>query len=90
MRKTDYNAKIYEIENKITNHKHDEYTTTPEFNKLTADACNARLATANLKIKTDFDARWSGLNRKITENKLDHVLAKSELNKLKTFDFGDF
>ena len=46
----------------MTNNKHDEYITTPEFNKLTADAFNARIAQANLITKTDFDARLSGLN----------------------------
>ena len=34
-KKTDYNTKINEIENKITtDHDHDKYITTPEFNKL--------------------------------------------------------
>ena len=90
VKKADYDAKVTEIENKITNHKHDEYITTPEFNKLAADVFNVRIAQANLITKTDFDARLSGLNRKITKNKSDHVLVKNELNKLKTFDFGYF
>ena len=35
-KKTDYNAKINEIKNKIiTDHDHDKYITTQEFNKLT-------------------------------------------------------
>ena len=33
VKKTDYNIKIKEIEDKFPNH--DKYTTTPEFNKLT-------------------------------------------------------
>ena len=90
VKKTDYNAKITEIENKITNHKHDEYITTPEFNKLASDAFNARIAQANLITKTDFDGKLSGLNRKITKNKSDHLLVKNELFKLNTFDFGHF
>ena len=90
LKKTDYNTKIIEIENKITNHKHDEYITTPEFNKLAVNTFNARIAQANLITKTDFDAKLSGLNRKITKNKSDHLLFKNELNKLKTFDFGYF
>ena len=32
---TDYNTKINKIESKITDHNHDKYVTTPEFNKLT-------------------------------------------------------
>ena len=34
VRKTDYNTKISEIENKITDHDHDMYITTQEFNKI--------------------------------------------------------
>ena len=38
VKKTDYNTKITEIENKITtNHDHDRYVTTQEFNKLTSE-----------------------------------------------------
>ena len=37
VKKTDYNTKINEIKNKITDHNHDKYITTQEFNKLTAD-----------------------------------------------------
>ena len=33
--KTDYNTKINEIKKKITDHDHDKYITTSEFNKLT-------------------------------------------------------
>ena len=64
--KTDYNTKVTEIENKLTNHNHDKYIDTQEFNKLAADVFNARLAQANLITKTDFDAKLSNLNRKIT------------------------
>ena len=90
VKKTDYNTKINEIENNIANHKHDEHISTPEFNKLSDDAFNARIAQANLITKTDFDAKLSGFNRKITKNKSDHVLVNNKLNKLKTFDFAYF
>ena len=53
--KTDYDTKVKEIEKKLTNHKHDEYITTPEFNKL-------KLAQANLVTKTDFNNKLSNLN----------------------------
>ena len=56
VKKTDYNTKVTEIENKLNNHNHDKYITTPEFNTLAADVFNARLAQANLITKTDFDA----------------------------------
>ena len=55
--KTDYNTKITEIENKLNNHNHDKYITTPQFNTLAADVFNARLSWANLVPKTDFDAK---------------------------------
>ena len=34
VKKTDFNTKINEIEKKLTDHKHDKYITTSEFNKL--------------------------------------------------------
>ena len=49
--------KINEIEKKITDHNHDKYITTPEFNKLTAENFAARLvrlAKANLVNKNQF------------------------------------
>ena len=80
------NTKISELENKLTEHNHDKYITTPEFNTLAASVFNARLAQANLITKTDFDAKLSSLNRKITSNKTKHLLSENELKKLKTFD----
>ena len=58
---------ITEIENKLNNHNHDKYITTPEFHTLAADAFNARLA--NLVTKTIFDNTVSSLNSKITANR---------------------
>ena len=104
LKKTDYNTKLLklkrnllviiikttEIEKKLTDHNHDKYITTPEFNTLAADVFNARLAQANLITKTDFDAKLSSLNRKITSNKSKHLLVENELKKLKTFDLSYF
>ena len=75
---------------KITDHNHNKYITTREFNTLAADIFNVRLAETNLMTKTDFYAKLSRFNRKITENKSKNVLAESELNKLKTFDSSYF
>ena len=83
LKKTDYNTKVTEIENKLNNNNHDKYIDILEFNKLAADVINARLAQANLITKTDFDAKLSSLNRKITQNKSKHLLVENELNKLK-------
>ena len=60
-KKTDYDTKISELEKKLTDHNHDKYITTPEFNTLAASVFNARLAQANLITKIDFDAKLSSL-----------------------------
>ena len=67
--KPDYNTKITEIENTLTDHNHDKYITTPEFNTLAEDVFNARLAQANLIRKTDFDNTVPSLNNEINVNK---------------------
>ena len=90
VKKTDYDTKVTEIENKLNNHNHDKYITTPEFNTLAADVFNARLAQANLITKTDFDFKLSRINREVTKNKTENLLVKNESNKLKTFDSSYF
>ena len=42
--KTNYDTKISELEIKLTDHNHDKYITAPEFNTLSADVFNLRLA----------------------------------------------
>ena len=64
VKKTDYNTKINEIEKKLTDHNHDKYITTPEFNKFTAEVFDARLARANLITRKDFDNELISLNKK--------------------------
>ena len=75
--KTDYNTNITQIEKKLTDHNHDKYITTLEFNTLAADVFNERLAQANLVKKADFDAKLSSFNRKITVNHSKHLLVKN-------------
>ena len=54
-KKTDYNTKISELENKVTtDHDHDKYFTTQEFNRLTSEKFTARLKRANLASKNDI------------------------------------
>ena len=77
LKKTDYDTKINEIEKKITDHKHDKYIATPEFNKLTAENFATRLAQENLITKRDFDAKLSSLNRKISSNKTRDLLIEN-------------
>ena len=88
--KPDYNTKVADIENKLTNHNHDKYIDTQEFNNLAADVFNARIAQAKLIPKTEFDSKLSNLNRKNTSNKSKHLLVENELNKLKNFPFDLF
>ena len=66
VKKTDYNTKVTEIQNRLNNHNHDKYVDTLEFYKLAVDVFNARIAQASLVTKTDFDAKLLSLNRKIT------------------------
>ena len=77
VKKTDYNTKITEIENKLTDHNHDKYIDNSEFNKLAADAFNARLAQAKLITKMEFDSNLSSLNRNITSNETKHLLVEN-------------
>ena len=57
------------LKKKITDHSHDKYITTLEFNKLTAEHFATRLVLANLVTKTDFHNKLINLNKKVTSNK---------------------
>ena len=50
-KKTDYDTKISELEKNLTDHNHDKYITTAEFNTLPADVFNARLAQCKINKK---------------------------------------
>ena len=76
VKKTNYDTKISELENRFTDHNHDKYITTPEFNTLSAGVFNARLAQGNLITQTDFDVKLSGLNRKLLQIKQNVYLLK--------------
>ena len=69
VKRTDYNAKVNEIEKKVTDHNHDKYVTTPELNTLTAENVAARLAQANLVTNTNFYIKIMSLNNTIGSNK---------------------
>ena len=76
MTKTNYNIKINEVEKKVSDHNHDKYITTPEFNNLAAGVFIARFATANLVAKTDFNTKLQELNKKLTQTKQNICLLK--------------
>ena len=69
VKKTDYNTKISEIDNKVNDHVHDKYITTSAFNNLTASIFNARLTQTDLVTKTDFDAKLKKISDRVTSNK---------------------
>ena len=75
VKKTDYDAKILDIENKVSDHDHD---------------FKARLAQANTLTKIQFDAKLKNLNQKINSNKTKHLLVENELKKLQKFDLSYF
>ena len=75
-KKTDYDTKVNEIEKKITNHKHDKYITSPEFNKLTGENFAARLAHANLVTKTILIINCQVLIEKLLQIKKSIYLLK--------------
>ena len=81
VKKTDYDTKISEIEEKVSDHNHGKYITTPEFNILAAMVFNARLAQAGLVTKTDFDAKRKIVDKKTNSNKRKHLLVETEFKK---------
>ena len=54
LKKTDYNTKINKIQNKISDHDHDKYIGTQEFNRLSSENFTTRLKEANLARKNDI------------------------------------
>ena len=86
VKKADYITKISQLAKTLTDHNHDKYITTPEFNKLTVENFVARLKEVNLVAKADFDCRLKKLDKKITLNKTKNWVAENELKKLETFD----
>ena len=87
-KKAYYDSKISGIEKNVTDHDHDKYITTSEFNKRTTENFKARLAQANLVTKTDFDAKLTSVDRKINSTKTKHLLVENSLKKLNTFDLS--
>ena len=68
VKKTDYNTKITNIENKLNNHNHDKYVATSEFNTLATSVFNTRLAQANLIKKLILMLSYQVLIEKLLQN----------------------
>ena len=90
-KKTDYNTKISDIENKVNDHNHDKYITTPECNTLAADVFKARLAAQTYLIrKPEFDSKLKEISDRVTKIKTKHLLVENKLKKLQKFDAAYF
>ena len=91
VKKTDYNTKISEIENKTNDDNHDKYITSPELNTMVAGVFKARLAAqTHLIIKPDFNSKLKGISDRVTKNKTKYLLVGNELKKLQKFDAAYF
>ena len=87
IKKTDYNTKISDIEKKITDHNHDKYITTPEFNTMAASIFDAE---TDLMRKPEFDAKLKSISDRVTLSKSKRLLVENELKKLEKFDAAYF
>ena len=85
---TVFDTKISEVQNKISNH--DNYITSPEFNKWTAESVATRSKQADFVNQTDFDNKLTSFNRRITSNKTKHLEVQKKLNSPITKDYNFF
>ena len=74
-----------QIKKKLTDHDHDKYITTLEFNNLAARVFTARLSQAHLITKTDFDDKLKVSIKKLTQTKQNTYLLKMNLTNYKRF-----
>ena len=81
VKKTDFNAKITEVESKIPGLATSSASTAVE-NKIPG--------VSSLVTKTYFDAKLKAISDRVTKNKSKHLLVENELHKLKTFDAAYF
>ena len=78
------------LKKNVSDHNHEKYISTTEFNNLTARVFTARLAQTNLVTKTDFDNKLQSLDKNINSNKTKHLLVKTELKNLEKLKVGYF
>ena len=66
------------IENRVNDHNHGKYITTPEFDTVAASVFNARLAAQTDLIKRpEFDFKLKGISDRVTKNKTKHLLVEN-------------
>ena len=82
VKKNDYNTKISDIEKKTTDHNHDKYITTPEFNSFSSRGFYCKTSTSKFSDKNRFYTRLKDISDQITSNKSKHLLAEIELKKI--------
>ena len=75
--KANYNAKISEIEKKVSDRNHDKYITTPEFNTLSARVFDERLKLAHLITETNLDFELKKICDRILSNKTKHLFIEN-------------
>ena len=103
VKKTDFNAKITEVEGKKPNIRGlaTSFALTAVENKIpdisslaTTSALitveNKILDISNLVTKTDFDSKLKAISNRVTRNKAKDLLLDNELKKLKSFDTDYF
>ena len=68
VKKTDYNTKVSEVDNKVnTDHDHDKCITSQKFNKILANLASKNYI-ANFVKKTDFDDKLKTLTSNKNES----------------------
>ena len=74
---------MLKIENKVNDHNHHKYITTPEFNTMAATVFNARLAVqTDLIIKPEFAFKLKDISDRVAKYKTKHLLVDNKLKKL--------
>ena len=86
--KTNFNAKVTEIEGKMLDVS--SLITKTNFNTKIIEIEGKITDVSSLITKTDFDAKLKAISDRVTKNKSKHLLVENELLKLKTFNLSYF
>ena len=78
--------KLLTLKKTFTDHNHDKYITTPEFNRFLTEVFDEILKQGNLVTKTDLDDKLKTQIKTNDLNKTKHLLVENEFKKLQTYD----
>ena len=78
--------KLLTLKKTFTDHNHDKYITTPEFNRFLTKVFDEILKQGNLVTKTDLDDKLKTQIKTNDLNKTKHLLVENEFKKLQTYD----